>query len=191
MAAKAAEVPWREPRHPSRPKDAAALLYDWQVGRLDDDRLFAAWAEALGGRFDGDEARRMSEAWLQGELEGVVDIARALSCRGVALGCLSNTCHHHWELLLAQPDRYPTMTLLTHRHASHLLGCMKPAPRIFEMYESAVGKTGADIVYFDDSVENVEAARLREWRAVRIGPDQPSATQVRAALDAWGLLPSA
>jgi len=189
MAAEIAGIPWREPRHPVRLDEIDRLLFDWQVGQLSDDALFEAWADALGGRFNGEEARRMSEAWLLGEYEGVAPIVRRLQASGRRLGCLSNTCNHHWEMMLTQPELYPTMALLAERHASHLLGYMKPDERIFARYEEAVGASGEQIVYFDDAPENIEVAAARGWRTVRITPEQSPSVQILENLLEMGLLP--
>lgn len=188
MAAEIAGVPWREARHPARPDEAERLLYAWQVGLLSDEELFERWADALGGRFDAHEARRMSEVWLLGEYDGVERVVRRLHGSGARLGCLSNTCNHHWEQMVSQPERYPTMSLLSERHASHLLGHMKPEERIFALYEQAVEATGPEIVYFDDAPENVEAALARNWRAFHIEPGCPPSDQMEACLLELGVL---
>jgi len=189
MAAELAGIPWREPQHPARPEEIGHLLYEWQVGRMSDDALFEAWADALGGRFNGEEARRMSEAWLLGEYEGVAPIVERLRASGLRLGCLSNTCNHHWEMMLAQPERYPTMALLAERHASHLLGYMKPDERIFARYEEAVGASGEQIVYFDDAPENIEAASARGWNTFQVDPARSPSEQIEETILELGLLP--
>ena len=189
MAAHIAGVPWREPRYPERFEEAGRLLDDWQVGHLSDDALFEAWADALGGRFDKEEARRLSEVWLMGEYDGIVSIVQSLHDEGARLGCLSNTCNHHWEQMVSQPDIFPSISLLTERHASHLLGHMKPDERIFVLYEQAVEASGADIVYFDDAPENIEAALARDWRAYHIKPNRSPSEQIFEYLLELGVLP--
>jgi HAD superfamily hydrolase (TIGR01509 family) len=158
------------------------------VGLLEDDPFFEAWAHALGGRFDPAEARLISEAWLLGEYEGVAQTVEKLHARGFRLGCLSNTCNHHWNHMLQQPDQFPTLSLLTDRHASHLFRCMKPDPRTFALFEQAVGVSGDGIVYFDDVAANTDAALERGWRAFRILPDRSPAGQIEQALSDLGLL---
>ncbi len=187
-AAERAGVPWRPPAHPEQPDEVARLLFVWQLGQLTDEALFEAWAHALGGRFDPSEARRISECWLLGEFDGVAELIRQLRQRGVRLGCLSNTCNHHWQWMLDHPDTFPSLSLLDERHASHLLGHMKPDPTIFGRYEQAVACSASEIVFFDDVAENVASARERGWRAFQVLADEPPAPQIAKALDRLGLL---
>lgn len=183
LAAQRAGVPWRKLRHEERRDEVQKLLFEWQIGQMTDDALFEAWADALGGRFDAEEARRMSSSWLMGEYEGMRDIAQRIHDKGIRMGCLSNTCDHHWRHMLDHPEEYPTLALFTERYGSHMLGFMKPDPRIFAKYESAVGATGNDVVYFDDAPENVDAALGRGWRAHCIRPDRSPREQVEEVIE--------
>ncbi|MEV8605913.1 HAD family phosphatase [Streptomyces griseoviridis] len=45
------------------------------------------------------------------------------------------------------------------------LGVMKPDPRVYRAADDRFGRRPADIVFFDDRPENVEAARAHGWRA--------------------------
>lgn len=185
LAAADAGVPWRDETHPMRLDEIDHLLTVWQEGTLDDDAFFAAWADAFGGRFDANEARRISERWLAGEIEGVYEVAAALRDRGHTLGCLSNTCNHHWRWMLDHPETFPTVALFEHLHASHLFGIMKPRDEIYVAYERAVGASGASIVFFDDRRENIDAALRRGWRAFHIDPRGDIVVQLR---DCVGML---
>ncbi len=187
-AARLARVPWRVPRHRPRQEEATRLMVDWQVGTLRDREFFASWADAMGGRFSAAEAERLSVAWMEGEYEGVEDVVRELQERGHRLGCLSNTCGHHWDLVFRDTLKFPTLQLFRYRHASHLAGVMKPDPWIYELYEEATGASGEEIVFFDDRDENVRAATERGWRAFVVRPEAGPAREVRAALVSIGLL---
>jgi len=181
-AASLAKVPWRAPRLRVQPERASKLLLDWQVGAVSDREFFARWAEALGGRFSAEEAERISLAWMEGEYEGVGDVVRELRARGHLLGCLSNTCGHHWDLAFNDTARFPTLQHFTYRHASHLVGVMKPDPWIYELYEEATGVSGEQIVFFDDRQENVRAALERGWRAYVVRTEAGPAEQMRRVL---------
>ena len=43
---------------------------------------------------------------------------------------------------------------------------MKPDAKIYEVMEKMSGRRGADLIYIDDRVENVEAGSARGWRAI-------------------------
>lgn len=45
-------------------------------------------------------------------------------------------------------------------------GCMKPNPKIYERVEARAGKTGSDLIYIDDRIENVEAGKARGWQVI-------------------------
>ena len=49
---------------------------------------------------------------------------------------------------------------------SYEVGAMKPQPEIYEAMENMSGKRGADLVYIDDRVENVDAGNTRGWRTI-------------------------
>ncbi|HQB43362.1 MAG TPA: HAD-IA family hydrolase, partial [Polyangiaceae bacterium] len=176
-SAKRAGIPWRPATHAERPEQASHLLERWQLGQIDDDRLFEAWADALGGRFSAAEAEIISQAWLLGEFEGIHDIIQRLDQRHVRLGCLSNTCNHHWQWMLNHPDRFPSFALLHEKHASHLMGVMKPDPSIYARFEQAVGHQASNIVFFDDILGNVAAAKAQGWHAFLISPQCPPSEQ--------------
>jgi putative hydrolase of the HAD superfamily len=45
------------------------------------------------------------------------------------------------------------------------LGLNKPDAKIYQAVEEALGRPGADLVFFDDRPPNIEAARQRGWQA--------------------------
>jgi FMN phosphatase YigB (HAD superfamily) len=45
------------------------------------------------------------------------------------------------------------------------VGVMKPGAKIYEAMEKLCGRSGADIIYLDDRLENVQAGLARGWRA--------------------------
>jgi HAD superfamily hydrolase (TIGR01509 family) len=177
-------------REPDRSADRAEidrLLRAWTTGRISDDELFDRWTAAHAGRFDRAEAARLSLGTLLEEYDGVCELLEELRDAGFVTGCLSNTCNHHWAHVLARAEAYPAMQQFAHRHASHLLGEMKPDARIYRRYERAVGAAADGIVFFDDTPVNVQAARALGWRAFRIDPEGSPAAQMREHLGACGI----
>jgi len=49
---------------------------------------------------------------------------------------------------------------------SYEVRAMKPDAKIYEAMEKLCGRSGADIIYLDDRLENVEAGLARGWRAL-------------------------
>jgi FMN phosphatase YigB (HAD superfamily) len=62
---------------------------------------------------------------------------------------------------------------------SYEVGAMKPDVKIYEAMEKLCGRNGAEIIYIDDRLENIEAGNARGWRAIL--HDTPEKT--RAALN--------
>ena len=53
---------------------------------------------------------------------------------------------------------------------------------MFEAFERKSGFSGSEIVYFDDTMKNVEAARARGWQAHYVDPSDGPSSQVRRTL---------
>jgi putative hydrolase of the HAD superfamily len=68
--------------------------------------------------------------------------------------------------------------------ASHELGLRKPEPQAFARIAALIGTRPADILFFDDLPENVEAAKDCGFQAVLAR----SPSDVRDALERAGLL---
>ena len=94
-------------------------------------------------------------SWNRAPLEGAHELLARLRPRH-RLACLSNTNELHWEDIL---DGHGLRPCFDHHYASHLLRLAKPDPEIYSFVAEDLGCTAADVVFFDDSPENVEGAR--------------------------------
>jgi HAD superfamily hydrolase (TIGR01509 family) len=65
------------------------------------------------------------------------------------------------------------------------VGVMKPDPRIFEILFERVGRRPEELVFVDDSLRNIEAARALGMPAIQFRPD----VDLRSELAARGALP--
>lgn len=158
----------------------------FQVGQIDEDAFFAYVASTTGGLYTPEEIARIHDAWLIEEYPGVADLVNELHTRpGVETAMLSNTNARHWGRRLSD---FPTAGTLRHQHASHLLGLIKPDEAIFRALEREVRAGPGEIMFFDDLVENVEAARGAGWRAVLIDPEGDTPAQMRTHLGRAGVL---
>ncbi|HYE02061.1 MAG TPA: HAD family hydrolase [Phycisphaerales bacterium] len=168
-----------------------ALHRDYERGGLSCEEYFRAIAEATGGRYTADEARRVHEAWLLEEYPGVGALIDDLHGRGIETGVLSNTNAAHWAVM--EQARFAACRRPKHRHASFLLGAGKPEAEAYRRFAQRARGAGwrgeaGDIIYFDDLPENVEAARREGWRGVLVDPWGDPAAQMRAALQEAGPL---
>lgn len=160
------------------------LVSRHERGELGHDAFLDAIGALAGGGIDRSLTAAVHDAWILGEYPGVPDLLRDIAAAGHDTACLSNTNAPHWSKL----ERMPFFGHLRHRHASHLLRLEKPDPRIFEAFERAVGRRGAEIAYFDDLAENCAAARAAGWRVQQVDPLRETVPQIRSALATWGLL---
>ncbi len=149
-----------------------------QTGRIDHEQFLREVVNSRGMRYSLDEARRVHAAWLLGEYPGVGDVIDLIHSHSVRTAALSNTNHAHWQAM----ENYPALRRLQHRLASHELGLVKPDPAIYHEAERRFGVNGRSILFFDDLVANVEAARAVGWNAVQIDHRGDTAAQIERAL---------
>ncbi len=81
------------------------------------------------------------------------------------IGCLSNTNRLHWEHQFAQ---WPILEQFQQRFLSFDLGLVKPDPAVFSTVASQLGSDPARILFLDDVLLNVEAARSFGYRSIQV-----------------------
>ncbi|MEQ8409997.1 MAG: HAD hydrolase-like protein [Erythrobacter sp.] len=106
-------------------------------------------------------AARFNET-VPGEVEGVHDIVRRLSARGVPLFCLTNFGD---ELFARFRPEQPIFDLFEDIIVSGTERIAKPDPGIYEIAEARSGRFGHQLFFTDDNPANVEAAKVRGWDA--------------------------
>ena len=129
---------------------------------------------------------RIFDAWLLGLYPGAAELIAGLKHRGLVTGCLSNTNDRHWRTMLSK-DEYAPLRNLDRLFASHNLRVMKPAEGAYRAVERETGFAGDQILFFDDRVENIAAAKAVGWRAERIDRVDDAVSQIREILSAHGV----
>jgi putative hydrolase of the HAD superfamily len=164
----------------------AALAHEFQKGTMSEADFYAEVAKHTAGRYTSEDFQRIHDAWLISEYPGVSQLIHDIHAAGVATtGLLSNTNHRHWMRHLPRgdsPGDFPTIGLLRHKHASHLMGLAKPDDAIYRRFEELSGFQGSQILFFDDLAENVAAARQVGWQSVQIDHAGDTAKQMRTEL---------
>lgn len=187
-----AGVPHRErPGGEAMTMERRRLNELYQTGMIDCDSFFQAVAATTSGLYSVDEVIRIHDAWLVSEYAGVRELIQELNGAGrVQTGLLSNTSHRHWlrhmPSATAAAD-FPTIGLLTHKHASHILRLAKPHVDIYRAFERESGFGPSQILFFDDLPENVSGARAAGWNAHQIDHTGDTASQMREALRGLGV----
>ena len=90
--------------------------------------------------------------WPRGPYPGALDLLDSLR-DDYRLALLSNCNAVHWDRLTPFLDRVDSA------FSSHLIGLVKPDAAIFHYVADALGVSPDEIVFFDDSPANVDAAR--------------------------------
>ncbi len=165
-------------------------------GDLSTEQWIEALGHVLGGLYAAEEIAALHDAVIAEEYPGIGVLIDDLHRAGVATACLSNTSETHWVKLVhhdgarALPGeaRYPAVQKLRAHYASHLMRVIKPTLDIYRAFEKATGRSGAQILFFDDVEQNVAAARSLGWRAERIDPTAPTDEQLRRHLVAYGVI---
>lgn len=154
------------------------------------DDYFTAVAMHARGLYTHDELRAIHLAWLIGEYPHARELVAALrELPTISTGLLSNTNALHWatEHMAGSPDA--AVANIEHPHASHTLGHTKPGPEIFRAFERETGFAPGQILFFDDTQENIDAARNAGWHAELIDHTGNTVAQVIEHLAARGVHP--
>jgi putative hydrolase of the HAD superfamily len=177
------------PEQSQRRKQLAQLL---TTGRLTDQDFYDQVAATTNGLYSPGDVARIHHAWLGPEYTGVGPVITELVQAGrIQTGVLSNTNAPHWARLDPSPGRpaqYPTASLLSNRHASHLLGLAKPMPEIYAEFERRTGVAGHEILFLEDLPENAAPAAARGWHIELIDYTRETAPQIRAVLERFDLI---
>jgi glucose-1-phosphatase len=171
-----------------------AVVDRYQLGALSAGAYHEELSRALDGLYSALEVERIHDAWTLKEYPGALQLVRELNrLAGVTTACLSNTNAAHWRRLANEDgsSEYPSVLELEHRLASHLLGCAKPDAEIYARAQATffAERPGApeQILFFDDLLENVEAARAQGWTAFQVDHEGDTVSQMRAHLARAGL----
>lgn len=152
------------------------------TGEVSESRLREAYARTLGLDDEAAEAM-MADLWdcYCGELDTeLYDYFTGLRGR-YRLGILSNSADGARR---EEGRRYGFAEAVDVLVYSHEVGLAKPDPRIFALTETRLAVQPHEIVFLDDSPDNVEAARAVGWHAVLHQDTSRSIAEVDAALAA-------
>lgn len=134
------------------------------VGEVSEAQMRAMYAGALGLSEDEADAM-MAEMW--DAYCGKLDVEMrdfAVSLRpSYKTGILSNSADGARR---EEQRRYGFEQLVDVIVYSHEVGLAKPDPRVYRLTEQRLEVQPADVVFVDDAVANVEAARELGWTAV-------------------------
>jgi HAD superfamily hydrolase (TIGR01509 family) len=141
---------------------SSPLLVEYESGRLTRGQFFAAVRDAVGFRGDLVEFGKFF-AEIFSPIEPMIALHAELRRRGLPTYIFSNTN----DLAIEHVRRdFPFFKNFDGYILSHEVKAMKPDVKIYEAMEKMSGKRGAEIIYIDDRLENVEAGSARGWRTI-------------------------
>ena len=157
--------------------DQSPLLFRFESGQMTNNEFFREVSSLTGytGAFD-EFADIFGDIFAP--IAPMIDLHAQLRSRGVPTFIFSNTndlAVRHIRV------RYPFFAGFHDYIYSHEAGAMKPDARIYEVVERRTGRSGAELLYIDDRLENVEAGAARGWRVVHHQTPEQTIAAVRSA----------
>jgi putative hydrolase of the HAD superfamily len=148
-----------------------------ETGEIDSKEFFAGLQAAFGIAISHDQFLDGWNAIFVGEVPGMAELL-ARAARRLPLYAFTNTNPDH-ELVWSQ--RFAgVLANFKDIYVSSRIGLRKPEAAAFDYVVKAIGVPAGRIVFFDDSIDNVEGARACGLQAVHVR----SSADVAAALKA-------
>jgi HAD superfamily hydrolase (TIGR01509 family) len=131
------------------------------------------------------ELHLFDERWVEtlgGPIEENVALLRRLKAAGRPVYAISNFATVKFAIARQMFD---FLNEFDHAVISGHVGVVKPDPRIFEILFERVGRPPEQLVFVDDSLSNIEAARALGMPTIHFRPD----VDLKSELAAHGALP--
>src|ERR1017187_10543276 len=135
----------------------SSLIVEYECGQVTRQRFFEQVRDAVG--FQGDLAEFGGYfADIFTEIPQMIALHAELRRRGFKTYIFSNTN----DLAIEHVERhFPFFKNFDGYIYSYEVGAMKPDAKIYAAMEKLCGRSGADIIYLDDRLENVQAGLAR------------------------------
>jgi putative hydrolase of the HAD superfamily len=139
----------------------SSLIFQYECGAVTRQEFFEQIRDAVG--FQGGLAEFGGYfADIFTEIPPMIALHAELRRRGFKTYIFSNTN----DLAIEHVERnFPFFKNFDGYIYSCEVGAMKPDAKIYEAMEKLCGRRGADIIYLDDRLENVQAGLARGWKA--------------------------
>jgi epoxide hydrolase-like predicted phosphatase len=141
---------------------ASPLLVQYESGAVNRREFFGQIRDAVGFQGSMEEFGGYF-ADIFTEIPPMIALHAELRHRGFKTYIFSNTN----DLAVEHVERnFPFFKNFDGYIYSCEVGAMKPDAKIYAAMEKLCGRSGADIIYLDDRLENVQAGAARGWRAI-------------------------
>jgi putative hydrolase of the HAD superfamily len=126
--------------------------------------LLGPWADDAELTLVGDEIDAIQAPGMYEVIDPMVERIARLHASGIATALLTNTFAEFRPTLETILD----LSMFDQVIESYDVGARKPEPAIYEITRSRLGVEHAEIVYLDDFVQNLDAARSLGWTAIEV-----------------------
>jgi len=161
----------------------SATRHEYDCGLADFHQHWQAFAEAAGVELRAAQVERIAEMetlmWLRVNPETLA-LAREIKAHGVRIAILSNMPH---DLLAYVRREFDWLDEFEVKIWSCEFGATKPDPAIYQHCLKALGCEAGKTLFFDDRLNNVEAARALGMEAHLFASVEQARVIVRAGLD--------
>ena len=142
--------------------DQSPLLHRYERGEIGSDAFFEEIKRATGFCKTYDQFAPLFGD-IFSPIPEMIELNESLRAAGFPTYIFSNT-----NPLAADHirERHPFFKNFTAYILSYEFGAMKPDPRIYAEIERVTKASGSEILYIDDRLENIEAARERSWQTI-------------------------
>lgn len=158
---------------------SAPSVIGHETGQLNTDEFAQAVVKDLKLSITPDAFMENFATWIVGTFPDSVDVINAIPSH-IKVAALSNTSDAHWK----EVEATGLTDVIEHLFLSHQIGHLKPSAPAFQAAVDGLGLPPSEIVFFDDVIENVDAANAFGLLAHQaLNP-----TQARAILTDYGVI---
>ena len=140
---------------------ASDAVKAFESGRLSFDRFASSVISEFALPINESELRNEMDSWLSELDEGADSILARVNERHRTV-CLSNINGIQWPRIR---DDLGLGKWFSEQFLSYEIGLVKPDPEIYSHVAKSLNASPETILFFDDSVPNVEGARAAGWKA--------------------------
>jgi len=144
--------------------DGSDIFNAYESGRTDDQTFAKEMVQLFDLGVDVDGFPALWNSWVEPPYPGTMAVLADLKTR-FTTACLSNTNALHWDHINSHIQSHTTFH---HAFASHLINVAKPALESYLIPVERMGVPAEQVWFFDDTMENIEAAREAGLRATHV-----------------------
>lgn len=132
---------------------AAPSVIGHETGKLSTDEFASEVVKDLKLTISPEAFMENFATWIVGAFPGTFELLASIP-KTVKVAALSNTSDAHWK----EVEATGLTGKIEYLFLSHEIGHLKPAPPAFQAAVDGLGVPAAEIIFFDDVLENVHAA---------------------------------